>query len=51
VNVESVIMGENFVSLDTGCGKSYGAKLSDYCIESREIFEVCRDELMVDKIV
>ena len=49
VNVESVVVGENFVSLDTGCGKSYDAKLSAYCIESREVFEVCRDELMVEK--
>lgn len=38
--VESVVIGKNFVSLDTGCGKSHNAKLSAYCIESGEVFEV-----------
>lgn len=41
--VETVVRGKNFVSLDTGCGKDYGAKLSAYCIESGEVFEVSKE--------
>ena len=41
VNVSSVVMGSNFVSLDTGCGRTDGSgKLSAYCVETREVFEV-----------
>jgi hypothetical protein len=33
-----VVVGKNFVSLDTGCGRSDGSgKLSAYCVESGEI--------------
>ena len=43
VNVESVVIGHNFASIDTGCGKSYGAKLSAFCIETKEVVEVCKE--------
>ncbi|HHH20160.1 MAG TPA: hypothetical protein ENK86_06595 [Campylobacterales bacterium] len=43
--VESVVVGKNFVSLDTGCGKKHDAKLSAYCIESGEVVEVCKVEI------
>ena len=43
VNVESVVIGRNFASIDTGCGKSYGAKLSAFCIETKEVVEVCKE--------
>jgi len=43
VNVESVVIGHNFASIDTGCGKSHGAKLSAFCIETQEIVEVCQE--------
>jgi len=40
-NVSSVVIGKNFVSLDTGCGRSDGSgKLSAYCMETREVIEV-----------
>lgn len=38
--VETVVQGQNFVSLDTGCGKGHDAKLSAYCVETKEVFEV-----------
>jgi len=41
VNVPKVIIGSNFVSLDTGCGRTDGSGvLSAYCLETREVFEV-----------
>jgi len=41
--VPNVLIGENFASIDTGCGKEFdGAKLSAYCIETREVFEVIK---------
>ncbi len=41
-----VNIGKNHVCVDTGCGKTFeGAKLSAYCVESREIFEVKREEV------
>ena len=43
VNVKSVVIGHNFASIDTGCGKSHGAKLSAFCIETQEIVEVCKE--------
>jgi len=40
VNTPKVAIGSNFVSLDTGCGRSDGSGvLSAYCLESREVFE------------
>ena len=37
-NVSEVVIGHNFVSLDTGCGRSDGeGKLSAYCVETQEI--------------
>jgi len=39
-NVAKVIIGENFVSLDTGCGRTDGSgKLSAYCLETQEVIE------------
>ncbi len=43
VNVESVVIGQNFASIDTGCGKSHGAKLSAFCIETKEVIEVFKE--------
>ncbi len=43
VNVESVVIGHNFASIDTGCGKSHDAKLSAFCIETQEVIEVCKE--------
>jgi serine/threonine protein phosphatase 1 len=41
VNVPSVVIGSNFVSLDTGCGRTDGSGvLSAYCLETREVFSV-----------
>ena len=37
-NVPSVVVGKNFVSLDTGCGRSDGeGVLSAYCLETGEV--------------
>jgi len=37
-NVSSVVIGKNFVNLDTGCGRSDGTgKLSAYCLETQEV--------------
>ncbi|MCH9741089.1 MAG: metallophosphoesterase [Epsilonproteobacteria bacterium] len=49
--VPSVVKGKNFVSLDTGCGKSHDAKLSAYCIESGEVFEVSKAEFSEEEKV
>ncbi|CAA6798828.1 MAG: Serine/threonine protein phosphatase [uncultured Sulfurovum sp.] len=38
--VTNVVKGETFISLDTGCGKYHDGKLSAYCLETQEIFEV-----------
>jgi serine/threonine protein phosphatase 1 len=35
-----VVIGSNFVSLDTGCGKKENGKLSAYCLESKEVISV-----------
>jgi len=41
VNVPNVMIGSNFVSVDTGCGRTNGSRvLSAYCLETREIFSV-----------
>jgi len=37
---KDILVGENFINLDTGSGKYRDGKLTAYCIESREIFEV-----------
>ena len=42
VNVESVVIGYNFASVDTGCGKRHDSKLSAFCIETREVIEVSK---------
>ena len=40
-NVADVLIGQNFVSLDTGCGRSDGSgKLSAYCVETQEVVSV-----------
>ena len=38
-NVPSVVIGQNFVNLDTGCGRRDSGKLSAYCVETQEVFE------------
>ena len=41
-----VKVAKNHICVDTGSGKTFeGAKLSAYCVESREIFEVKREEI------
>jgi len=37
---EEVYFGENFISLDTGCGRGADRKLSAYCVESKEVVSV-----------
>jgi len=37
---EKVIFGENFISLDTGCGRGVDRKLSAYCVENKEVISV-----------
>jgi len=37
---DEVIIGKNFVSLDTGCGRGKDKKLSAYCVETKEIVSV-----------
>jgi serine/threonine protein phosphatase 1 len=37
---QEVVIGSNFVSLDTGCGKRENGKLSAYCLESKEVISV-----------
>lgn len=46
VVVDDVTIGENFVSLDTGCGKGHDGKLSAFCLESQEVFEVCKEGMV-----
>ena len=36
---KDILVGENFINLDTGSGKYCDGKLTAYCIESREVFE------------
>jgi serine/threonine protein phosphatase 1 len=43
-SVKEVAIGENFINLDTGCGKYLDSKLSAYCIETGEFFEVDKYE-------
>jgi len=39
-NVPEVVIGQNFVSLDTGCGRSDGSgRLSAYCVETEEVIK------------
>lgn len=37
---DEVIVGKNFVSLDTGCGRGADRKLSAYCVETQEVISV-----------
>ena len=37
---DSVFIGKNFISLDTGCGRGKNKKLSAYCVETKEIVSV-----------
>jgi len=37
---EEVLFGENFISLDTGCGRGADKRLSAYCVESKEVVSV-----------
>jgi serine/threonine protein phosphatase 1 len=43
--VPDVTIGENFVALDTGCGKLHDAKLSTYCLETREVIQASKDDI------
>ncbi len=38
-----VVIGNNFVNLDTGCGKSIYGKLSAYCLETKEVISVQKE--------
>jgi serine/threonine protein phosphatase 1 len=40
IALDLVTRGENFVCVDTGCGKHIEAKLSAYCIETQEVIDV-----------
>jgi len=37
---DEVIFGENFISLDTGCGRGADRSLSAYCVETKEVLSV-----------
>ena len=37
---DEVVLGENFVCLDTGCGRGADRKLSAYCVETKEVVSV-----------
>ena len=37
---DEVLIGENFVCLDTGCGRGEDRELSAYCVETKEIVSV-----------
>jgi len=37
---DEVVIGKNFISLDTGCGRGKDKKLSAYCVETKEIVSV-----------
>lgn len=43
--VSDVTIGHNFVALDTGCGKLHDAKLSSYCLETREVIQASKDDI------
>jgi serine/threonine protein phosphatase 1 len=45
-----VLIGENFVSLDTGCGKREYGKLSAYCLETKEVISVSKTKY-INKVV
>jgi serine/threonine protein phosphatase 1 len=40
ISKDEVILGDNFVALDTGCGKGADRKLSAYCVETKEVISV-----------
>jgi len=37
---DEVLIGKNFVSIDTGCGRDKNRKLSAYCVETKEVVSV-----------
>ena len=45
--VDEVVKEEDFVCVDTGCAKRYDAKLSAYCIETKEVVDVTREESLL----
>jgi len=49
IAVDKVLKKENFVCVDTGCGKNHHAKLSAYCIETQEVVDVSRREAIENK--
>ncbi len=45
VIMSNITVGKTYTSIDTGCGKTFeGARLSAFCIETQEIFEVKKEE-------
>ncbi|NOZ90211.1 MAG: hypothetical protein GXO60_02875 [Epsilonproteobacteria bacterium] len=40
-----VLIGDNFVNLDTGCGKRKDGKLSAYCLETKEVISVQKEAI------
>jgi len=44
--VPEVTIGKNFVALDTGCGKLHDAKLSAYCVETREVIQASKNDIL-----
>lgn len=50
-SVEEIEVGYNFINLDTGCGKrGDNGKLSAYCIETGEVFEVRKYEFIEESV-
>lgn len=43
--VPNVVKSETFISLDTGCGKYHDGKLSAYCLETKEVINICKEEI------
>jgi serine/threonine protein phosphatase 1 len=48
-SVSDIVVGDNFISLDTGCGKYQNGKLTAYCIETGEVLEVKKCEIEIEK--
>jgi len=47
IAVRELIQGKNFVCVDTGCGKYHHAKLTAYCVETKETFSIGKEELVL----